>query len=118
MKRTTISIVTAILLMLPVASVAQKHGGEQMDHQAKGSMMHANMGAMADMMNKMSKMMTEGEMKPEEQKKCAEIMRKMSQMMKEMTVPHDKQVQEKHQKELRELEREINPLFDHLVQPG
>jgi hypothetical protein len=118
MKRTTISIVTAILLMLPVASVAQKHGGEQMEHQAKGSMMHANMGAMADMIDKMSKMMTEGEMKPEEQKKCAEIMKKMSQMLKEMSVPHDKQVQEKHQKELRELEREINPLFDHLVQPG
>jgi hypothetical protein len=39
-------------------------------------------------------------------------------MMKEMSVPHGKQVEEKHKKELREIEREINPLYDHLVHPG
>jgi len=48
----------------------------------------------------------------------ADIMKQMSQIMKEMSIPHGEQVQEKHQKELREMESEINPLFNHLVQPG
>ena len=81
-------------------------------------MMHTNMGMMAEMMSKMSQMMSSGKMGPEHQKRCASMMKKMSQMMQEMSVPHGKQVEEKHQKELLEIEREINPLFDHLVQPG
>ena len=118
MKRTIIGLMAAILLMLPTISVAKKQSGEQGEHKAKMSKMHINMGEMATMMSKMSQMMGKGKMTPEQQKKCAGAMKQMSQMMKEMSVPHGKQVQEKHQKELREIEREINPLFDHLVQPG
>jgi myosin heavy subunit len=117
--RPKIVIVLAVaLLTLPVTSVAQKQSGEQGEHKAKSSMMHANMGAMAEMMTKMSQMMSKGRMTPEQQKKCADAMKQMSQMMKEMSAPHGKQVQEKHQKELQEMERELNPLFNHLVQPG
>jgi hypothetical protein len=117
-KRTIIALMAAALLMLPAISVAEKKGGVQGEHKAKMSKMHTNMGEMASMMNKMSQMMSKGKMTPEQKKKCADVMKQMSQMMKEMSVPHSKQVQEKHQKELREIEREINALFDHLVQPG
>ena len=106
------------MLMLPAISAAQKQGGKQGEHKAKMSKMHTNMGDMASMMNKMSQIMSKGKMTPEQKKKCANIMKQMSQMMKEMSVPHGKQVEEKHKKELREIEREINPLYDHLVHPG
>jgi hypothetical protein len=118
MKRIIIGLMAAVLLILPVLSVAEKDSGVQGEHKAKMSKMHTNMGEMANMMKKMSQMMSKGKMTPEQQEKCAGIMKQMSKMMKEMSIPHGKQVQEKHQKELRELEREINPLFDHLVQPG
>lgn len=118
MKRTIISLMAATLLMLPAISVAEKNSGVQGEHKAKMSKMHTNMGEMANMMGKMSQMMSKGKMTPEQKQKCAGIMKQMSQMMKEMSVPHGKKVQEKHQKELRELESEINPLFNHLVLPG
>ena len=118
MKRTIIGLMAAALLMLPAISVAEKKGDVQGEHKAKMSKMHTNMGEMANMMNKMSQIMSKGKMTPEQKKKCADIMKQMSQMMKEMSVPHGKQVQEKHQKELREIESEINPLFNHLVLPG
>ena len=118
MQRTIIGLMVATLLMLPAISVAGKNSGEKGEHKAKMSKMHANMGEMASMMNKMSQMMSKGKMTPEQKQKCAGIMKQMSQMMKEMSVPHGKQVEEKHQKELREIESEINPLFNHLIQPG
>ena len=118
MKHRIVSILVAVLLMVPGIVVAQKHGGEQGKQKAKGSMMHTNMGMMAEMMSKMSQMMSSGKMKSEHQTKCASMMKKMSQMMQEMSFPHGKEVQEKHQKELREIESEINPLFNHLIQPG
>ena len=118
MKRTIIGLMAVALLMLPAISVAEKKGDVQGEHKSKMSKMHTNMGKMANMMNKMSQIMSKGKMTPEQKQKCAGIMKQMSQMMKEMSVPHDKQVEEKHQKELRELESEINPLFNHLVLPG
>ena len=118
MKRIIIALMAATFLMLPAISVAEKNGGVQGEHKAKMAKMHTNMGEMANMMNKMSQIMSKGKMTPEQKKMCANIMKQMSQMIKEMSVPHGKQVQEKHQKELREMEREINPLFNHLVQPG
>ena len=118
MRRTIIGLLAAALLILPAISVAEKGSGVKGEQKAKMSKMHTNMGEMANMMNKMSQIMSKGKMTPEQKNKCANIMKQLSQMMKEMSVPHGKQVQEKHQKELRELEREINPLFDHLVQPG
>jgi uncharacterized coiled-coil DUF342 family protein len=118
MKRTIIGLMAAALLMLPAISAAEKNSGKRGEHKAKMSKMHTNMGEMANMMDKMSQMMSKGKMTPEQKKKCANIMKQLSQMMKEMSVPHGKQVQEKHQKELREMESEINPLFNHLVQPG
>ena len=118
MKRTIIGLMVAALLMLPAISAAEKNSGVPGEHKAKMSKMHTNMEEMANMMKKMSQMMSKGKMKPEQQKKCARVMKQMSQMMEEMSVPHGKQVQEKHQEELREIERELNPLFDHLVQPG
>jgi len=118
MKRTIIALMAAALFMLPAISVAEKNSSVQGEHKAKLSKMHTNMGEMANMMSKMSQMMSKGDMTPEQKKKCADIMKQMSQIMKEMSIPHGKQVQEKHQKELREIESEINPLFNHLVQPG
>ena len=118
MKRILIALMAVALLMPPAISVAEKNSGVQEEHKDKMSKMHTNMGEMAKMMNKMSQMISKGTMTPEQKKKCANIMKQMSHMMKEMSVPHGKQIQEKHQKELREMEREINPLFNHLVQPG
>jgi len=117
MKHRIVSILVAVLLMVPGIVVAQKHGGEQGQQKAKGSMMHTNMGMMAEMMSKMSQMMSSGKMEPEHQKRCASMMKKMSQMMQEMSAPHGKEVQEKHQRELQEMEEELNPLFNHLVHP-
>jgi myosin heavy subunit len=118
MKKTIIGLMAAALLMLPTISVAEKNSGAQGENKAKLSKMHSNMGEMANMMSKMSQIMSKGDMTPEQKQKCADIAKKMSQIMKEMSMPHGKQVQEKHQKELREMESEINPLFNHLVQPG
>ena len=117
MKHRIVSILVAVLLVIPGIVVAQKHGGEQGKQKAKGSMMHTNMGMIAEMMSKMSQMMIGAKMKSEHQKKCASMMKKMSQMMQEMSVPHGKEVQEKHQRELQEMEEELNPLFNHLVHP-
>ena len=117
MKRRIVSILVAVLLMVPGIVVAQKHGVEQGKQKVKGSMMHTNMGMMAEMTSKMSQMMSSGKMEPEHQKQCASMMKKMSQMMQEMSVPHGKEVQEKHQRELQEMEEELNPLFNHLVHP-
>jgi polyhydroxyalkanoate synthesis regulator phasin len=117
MKHRIVSILVAVLLTVSGIVVAQEHGGEHDQQKAKGSMMHANMGMMAEMMSKMSQMMSSGKMGPEHQKQCANMMKKMSQMMQEMSVPHGKEVQEKHQRELQEMEEELNPLFNHLVHP-
>ena len=118
MKRTIIGLMAAALLMLPAISVAGKNSGEKGEHKAKMAKMHTNMEELASMMNKMSQIMSKGKMTPEQKQKCAGIMKQMSQMIKEMSVPHGKQVEEKHEKELREIESEINPLFNHLVLPG
>jgi myosin heavy subunit len=118
MKRTIIALMAATLLMLPAISAAEKNSGAQGEQKAKLSKMHTNMGEMANMMSTMSQMMSKGDMTPEQKKNYADIMKQMSQIMKEMSIPHGEQVQEKHQKELREMESEINPLFNHLVQPG
>ena len=117
MKHRLVSVLVAVLLLVPGSGVAQKHGGEKGQQRAKGSMMHTNMGMMAEMMSKMSQMMRCVKIEPEQQKRCASMMKKMSQMMQEMSAPHGKEVQEKHQRELQEMEEELNPLFNHLVHP-
>lgn len=117
MRSRIIFIILAALLLVPGFSLAQQRGGGQGQHSTKGAMMRANMGKMAGMLTKMSQIMSTGKMSPEQQKQCADIVKQMSQMTREMSVPHDKQVKEKHQKELRELEEELNPLFNHLVRP-
>jgi len=117
MKSRIIFVLLAALLLVPGFLLAQQSGAGQGQHNTKGSMMNANMGMMASMMSKMSQIMGTGKMSPEQQKKSADIAKQMSEMMREMCVPHGKQVQDKHQKELRGLEETINPLFQHLVHP-
>ena len=117
MKSRILFVILVALLLVPGLSLAQQSGAGQGQHKTKGSMMQANMGKMATMMSKMSQIMGTGKMSPEQQKKCADITKQMSEMMREMSAPHDKQVQENHQRELRGIEETINPLFQHLVHP-
>jgi len=113
MKRITVVVVLAALLLAPGILAAQMQGGG-MGQQMK-TQMHANMGMMADMMGKMYEMMNRGKATSEQWQEMMDIMEQMIQMMKEMSVPHGGQMQEQHQAQLQDMNKRINTLYENVV---
>jgi len=113
MKRITVVVVLAALLLAPGILAAQMQGGG-MGQQMK-TQMHANMGMMADMMGKMYEMMNKGKATSEQWQEMMDIMSQMIQMMKEMSVPHGGQMQEQHQAQLQDMNKRINTLYENVV---
>jgi len=113
MKRITVVVVLAALLLAPGILAAQMQGGG-MGQQMK-TQMHANMGMMADMMGKMYEMMNRGKATSEQWQEMMDIMSQMIQMMKEMSVPHGGQMQEQHQAQLQDMNKRINTLYENVV---
>lgn len=116
MREGIVLFLLVVVLMIPGFSEAQMHRSGQGNQQADSSMMHQNMGRMAEMMTKMAKVMNTGKMTPEHQKQCADIMRRMGMMMLEMSGTYDKEAHERHQKQFQEIEKQFAPfdnLYDH-----
>jgi len=113
MRRITVVLLLVAFLLAPGIIAAQMQGGG-MGQQMK-TQMHANMGMMADMMAKMYEMMNKGKATSEQWQDMMDIMAQMIQMMKEMSVPHGGQMQEQHQRQLQEMSKRINTLYENVV---
>jgi hypothetical protein len=70
---------------------------------------------MADMMMKMSKLLSKGDMKPEHQKQCGDMLKQMSQTIREMSPQHEKKIDEQAKKELQKVKKELDPLYDYII---
>jgi len=113
MKRITVVVVLVALLLAPGILAAQMQGGGK--GQQMKTQMHANMGMMADMMAKMYEMMNKGKATSEQWQDMMDIMEQMIQMMKEMSVPHGGQMREQHQRQLQEMNKSLNALYENVV---
>jgi hypothetical protein len=113
MKRITVVVVLVALLLAPGILAAQMQGGGK--GQQMKTQMHANMGMMADMMAKMYEMMNKGKATSEQWQDMMDIMEQMIQMMKEMSVTHGGQMREQHQRQLQEMNKSLNALYENVV---
>ena len=112
MRRRIIIVLIVALFIAPCISWAQKE-----NKMMQGKMMQDNMTTMADMMMKMSKMLSKGDMKPENQKKCGDMLKQMSQTVRNMSSDHGKKVDEQYKKELQEVKKDLDPLYEFNVHP-
>jgi len=105
-RRIIIALIVA-LFIAPSISWAQKDS----------KMMQGNMTMMADMMMKMSKMLSKGDMKPEHQQQCGNMLKQMSQTVRDMSSHHGKKVDEQQKKELQKVKKDLDPLYEFIVHP-
>ena len=117
MRQCLVSILVLTLLSITGCSTVQEQGVMHDQQQMDSSMMHEHMVMIADIMTIMAKIMGTGKMTSEHQKQCADMIEGMSQMMREMSDPYEKGVQERHRKEIQEIEEEFDP-FNNLYAPG
>ena len=121
MRRRIIIFLIVALFIAPSILWAQKDSKMMqgnMEMMAKDKkVMQGNMEMMADMMMKMSKMLSKGDMKPEHQKKCGDMLKQMSQTVRDMSSDHGKKVDEQHKKELQEVKKDLDPLYEFIVHP-
>ena len=73
------------------------------------AMLNDNLAKLSMLLAKMSDVLDRDEMKPDHQIVCADILTKVSQMMVEMAGPSDKATNEKHQTQIKKLEKERDP---------
>ena len=113
MKRIMVVVLLVALFLAPGILAAQMQGGGK--GQQMKTQMHANMGMMADMMAKIYEMMNKGNATSEQWQEMMDIMEQMIQMMKDMSVPHGGQMQEQHQKQLQDMNKSLNTLYENVV---
>lgn len=113
MKRIMVVVLVVALFLAPAILAAQMQGGGK--GQQMKTQLHANMGMMADMMAKIYEMMNKGNATSEQWQEMMDIMEQMIQMMKEMSVPHGGQMQEQHQKQLQDMNKSLNTLYENVV---
>jgi len=99
------------LFIIPSISWAQKEN-KMMQGQ---TMMQNNMEMMADMMMKMSKLLSKGDMKPEHQKQCGDMLKQMSQTIRDMAPQHGAMVDENAKKELQKVSKDLDPLYEYMM---
>lgn len=113
--RKKVPVFIMALLIASGLSFAQEHGGGHEQVSSKGSMMHANMGALADITAKMYQIFNTGRMSPEQNQQALSILKRMSQTMQEMSVPHGEDVKKRHKAELHKMHEEVNTLYSKVV---
>jgi hypothetical protein len=110
--------VPVFIMALLIASglcFAQERGGVHEQVSSKGSLMHANMGVLADITAKMYQILNRGRMSSEQDQQALGILKRMSQMMQEMSVPHGEDVKKRHKAELHKMHEEVNTLYSKVV---
>jgi gas vesicle protein len=83
--------------------------------QQDNKIMQANMKRMAEVMMKMSKMLSKGDMKPEHQKHCSDMLKQLSQTMQNMSSSHEKEKDNQQENVLQKVEKELEPLYEYMI---
>ena len=111
----------SFLFVEPGFVAAQNHGAPQEKQKTRSSkahgkmsMMQGNMGMLADITAKMHEILSKGRISPEEQNRILHMMERMSRVMKEMSVPHDEPVKKWHQRELHEMNRNLDTIYKNI----
>jgi hypothetical protein len=111
-------LLLAVLTLLPLAALAQMHGGMHGGGQPPmiggqhmmGPGMMDNLGMMAHMMEQMQQMIGPGQMSPEAQQQMLQMMRRMGQIMQEMPGAQSAQRQGQQRQELQEMQQRLDAL--------
>ena len=111
MRRKILIMLMVALFIIPSISWAQKENKMMQGN----TMMQNNMEMMADMMMKMSKLLSKGDMKPEHQKQCGDMLKQMSQTIRDMAPQHGAMVDENAKKELQKVKKDLDPLYDYII---
>jgi hypothetical protein len=101
--------VILFILVLSSISAAQSQSMEGIHTDIDRAMMNENLAKLSMLLAKMSDVLDRGDMKPDHQIVCADILSKVSHMMVEMTGPSEKATNEKHQTQIKKLEKEWDP---------
>jgi len=111
MRRKILIILIAALFIVPSISWAQKESKMMQSNTT----MKGNMEMMADMMMKMSELLSKGDMKPEHQKQCSDMLKQMSQTIRNMAPQHGTMVDENAKKELQKVSKDLDPLYEYMM---
>ena len=115
MRRRIIIILIVALFIAPNVLWAQKDTKMmQGNTEMQGNMMMQD-NMMSEMMMKMSKMLSKGNMKPEHQKQCGDMLKQMSQTMQNMSSPQGKTMEKQHLKDLQKVQKELDPLYEYMM---
>jgi hypothetical protein len=68
------------------------------------------MGMMSEIMEDIHQLMNESRMTPEQQQEVFAMMNQMSDMMRQMTTPQPREVDERHHRQLTEMQRRLKVL--------
>lgn len=109
--RRKILIMLMVALFIPSISWAQKESKMMQGNTT----MKGNMEMMADMMMKMSELLSKGDMKPEHQKQCGDMLKQMSQTIRNMAPQHGTMVDENAKKELQKVSKDLDPLYEYMM---
>jgi hypothetical protein len=110
MKKSILAILFFLsILFFSNISVAQSQSMEGIHTDINRAMLNENLAKLSMLLAKMSNALDRGEMKPDHQIVCADILSKVSHMMVEMTGPSEKATNEKHQNQIKKLEKEWDP---------
>ena len=97
------------ILFFNSISAAQSQSMEGIHTDINRAMLNENLAKLSRLLAKMSDVLERGDMKPDHQIVCADILTKVSHMMVEMTGSSDKASNEKHQAQIKKLEKEWDP---------
>ena len=110
MKKSIIVILFFLfIIFFSSISAAQSQNMEGIHTDINRALLNENLSKLSMLLAKMSDVLDRGEMKPDHQIVCADILTKVSHMMVEMTGPSDKVTNEKHQAQIKKLEKEWSP---------
>jgi hypothetical protein len=104
------------ILLFNSISAAQSQSMEGIHTDIDRAMMNENLAKLSMLLAKMSDVLDRGDMKSDHQIVSADILTKVSHMMVEMAGPSDKATNEKHQAQIKKLEKEWDPwaeMVDH-----
>ena len=104
------------IILFSSISAAQPQSMEGIHTDIDRAMMNENLAKLSMLLAKMSDVLDRGDMKPDHQIVCADILTKVSHMMVEMAGHSDKATNEKHQAQIKKLEKEWDPwaeMVDH-----
>lgn len=106
--------IAAILLMMP--GMQRDGAGQQMRPgiHVGGRGVH-NMGMMSGIMKDMEQIMKEPQATPEQRREMSGMMEQMGQVMREMATPQPGEVEERHHRQLQEMQRRLKVLKNEVL---